>query len=51
MKRQKNAKERADFILKLHEKTKENIEKMTERYRTASSKGRKKVKLEPGDLV
>jgi hypothetical protein len=46
-----DAKERADFILKLHEKTKENIEKMNERYRTAGSKGRKEVKLEPGDLV
>jgi hypothetical protein len=46
-----DAKEHADFILKLHEKTKENIEKMTERYRTAGSKGRKKVKLELGDLV
>jgi hypothetical protein len=46
-----DAKECADFILKLHEKTKENIEKMTERYWTASSKGRKKVKLELGDLV
>jgi hypothetical protein len=46
-----NAKECADFILKLHEKTKENIEKMNERYRIAGSKGRKEVKLEPGDLV
>jgi hypothetical protein len=46
-----DAKEHADFIMKLHEKTKENIEKMSERYRTASSKGRKEVKLEPGDLV
>jgi hypothetical protein len=46
-----DAKECADFILKLDEKTKENIEKMNERYRTAGSKGRKEVKLEPGDLV
>jgi hypothetical protein len=45
-----DAKEHADFILKLHEKIKENIEKMTERYRTASSKGKKEVKLKPGDL-
>ena len=46
-----DAKERADFILKLHASTKENIEKMTEKYRIAGSRGRKEVKLEPGDLV
>jgi hypothetical protein len=42
-----DAKEHADFILKLHEKTKENIKKMTKRYRTVGGKGRKEVKLEP----
>ena len=46
-----DAKERADFILKLHASTKENIEKMTEKYRITGSQGRKEVKLEPGDLV
>jgi hypothetical protein len=46
-----DAKERADFILKLHASTKENIEKMTEKYKLAGSQGRKAVKLEPGDLV
>jgi hypothetical protein len=46
-----DAKERADFILKLHASTKENIKKMTEKYRLVSSQGRKEVKLEPGDLV
>jgi hypothetical protein len=46
-----NAKERADFILKLHASTKENIEKMTEKYRLVGSQGRKEVKIEPGDLV
>jgi hypothetical protein len=46
-----DAKERADFILKLHASTKENIEKMTEKYKLAGSQGRKVVKLEPGDLV
>ncbi|WVZ70741.1 hypothetical protein U9M48_019384 [Paspalum notatum var. saurae] len=46
-----DAKERADFILKLHKTTKDNIEKMNERYREASNKGRKKIDLEPGDLV
>jgi hypothetical protein len=35
----------------MHETTKLNIEKMNEKYRIATSKGRKKVKLEPGDLV
>jgi translation initiation factor IF-1 len=46
-----DAKERADFILQIHETTKHNIEKMNEKYRIAGSKGRKEVKLEPGDLV
>ena len=46
-----DAKERADFILKLHASTKANIEKMTEKYRIAGSQGRKLVKLEVGDLV
>ncbi|WVZ84253.1 hypothetical protein U9M48_031305 [Paspalum notatum var. saurae] len=46
-----DAKERADFILKLHKTTKDNIEKMNERYSEAGKKGRKKINLEPGDLV
>ncbi|WVZ52310.1 hypothetical protein U9M48_003383 [Paspalum notatum var. saurae] len=46
-----DARERAEFILKLHATTKENIEKMTAKYRDAGSKGRKELKLEPGDLV
>jgi hypothetical protein len=46
-----DAKERADFILKLHASTKANIEKMIEKYKLAGSQGRKEVKLEPGDLV
>jgi hypothetical protein len=46
-----DAKERVDFILKLHASTKANIEKMTEKYRIAGSQGRKQVKLEVGDLV
>jgi len=46
-----DAKKRADFILKLHKTTKDNIEKMNERYRVAGNKGRKEIKLEPGDLV
>jgi hypothetical protein len=35
----------------MHETAKLNIEKMNEKYRIAASKGRKEVKLEPGDLV
>ena len=46
-----DARERADFICKLHETTKANIESMNEKYRIASSKGRKEIKLESGDLV
>jgi hypothetical protein len=41
----------SEFILKLHETTKLQIEKMNDRYRIAASKGRKEVKLELGDLV
>jgi hypothetical protein len=35
----------------MHETTKLNIEKMNEKYRITASKGRREVKLEPGDLV
>jgi hypothetical protein len=35
----------------LNETTKANIERMNEKYRIAGSKGRKEIKLEPGDLV
>jgi hypothetical protein len=43
--------QRSEFILKLHETTKLQIEKMNEKYRIAASKGRKEIKLEPGNLV
>ncbi|WVZ84508.1 LOW QUALITY PROTEIN: hypothetical protein U9M48_031537 [Paspalum notatum var. saurae] len=46
-----DAKEPADFILKLHKTTKDNIEKINERYRDVGNKGRKKINLEPGELV
>jgi hypothetical protein len=46
-----DASQRSEFILKMHEITKLNIEKMNEKYRIAASKGHKEVKLEPGDLV
>jgi hypothetical protein len=45
------ASQRYEFIHKMHQITKLNIEKMNEKYRIAASKGRKEVKLEPGDLV
>jgi hypothetical protein len=35
----------------MHEITKLNIEKINEKYHIATSKGRKEVKLELGDLV
>jgi hypothetical protein len=38
-------------MLKLHESTKLQIEKLNEKYCIAASKGRKEVKLEPDDLV
>jgi translation initiation factor IF-1 len=41
----------SEFILTLHETIKLQIKKMNEKYRIAASKGRKEVKLEPGDLV
>jgi translation initiation factor IF-1 len=46
-----DASQRSEFILKMHETTKLNIEKMNEKYCIVASKGRKEVKLEPGDLV
>ena len=46
-----DAKQCAEFVVKLHNTTKENIEKMTRKYRIAGSKGRKELKLELGDLV
>jgi hypothetical protein len=46
-----DASQRSEFILKMHETTKLNNEKINEKYRIAASKGRKEVKLEPGDLV
>jgi hypothetical protein len=46
-----DASQRSEFIIKMHETTKLNIEKMNEKYRIATSKGRKEVKLKLGDLV
>nr|CAD39981.1 OSJNBa0032B23.3 [Oryza sativa Japonica Group] len=46
-----DAKYRAELMLKLHETTKENIERMNIKYKLAGSKGKKHVAFEPGDLV
>jgi hypothetical protein len=46
-----DASQRYEFILKMHETTKLNIEKVNVQYRIAGSKGWREVKLEPGDLV
>jgi hypothetical protein len=46
-----DASQRSEFILKMHETTKLNIEKINEKYRIAASKGRNEVKLEPDDSV
>jgi hypothetical protein len=46
-----DASQLSEFILKMHETTKLNIDKMNEKYHNAAIKGHKEVKLEPGDLV
>ena len=46
-----DATQRAEHILKLHTTTKENIERMNAKYKTAGDKGRKHVVFDVGDLV
>jgi hypothetical protein len=46
-----DAKQRAKLMLKLHETTKENIERMNSKYKLAGHKGRKQLIFEPGELV
>ena len=46
-----DATQRSEFILKMHETTKTNIESMNAKYKIAGSKGRKEVKLRQGDFV
>jgi hypothetical protein len=46
-----DASQRSEFILKMHETTKLNIEKINEMYQITGSKGQKEVKLELRDLV
>ena len=46
-----DAKERAELTLKMHELTKENIERMNGKYKIAGDKGIKHVVFAPRDLV
>jgi hypothetical protein len=46
-----DAKQRAELMLKMHESTKENIERMNAKYKISGDKGRKQLDFEPGDLV
>jgi hypothetical protein len=46
-----DAKQRAELTLKLHETTKENIERMNSKYKLAGDKGGKQLIFEPGELV
>ncbi|KAM3312754.1 hypothetical protein ACQJBY_032521 [Aegilops geniculata] len=46
-----DVKQHAELILKMHELTKENIERINAKYKLAGDKGRKRVVFAPGDLV
>ncbi|KAK1615888.1 hypothetical protein QYE76_021405 [Lolium multiflorum] len=46
-----DATQRAELILKLHETTKDNIERMNAKYKIAGDRGRKHVVFDVGDLV
>jgi hypothetical protein len=46
-----DATSRAEWILKLHELTKTNIEQMNAKYRSYVHKGKKHLTFEPSDLV
>jgi hypothetical protein len=46
-----DASKRAEFIKKLHDQARTNIEKMTQLYEKHANKGRRKVLFEQGDLV
>jgi hypothetical protein len=46
-----DAKQHAELMLKMHETTKENIERMNAKYKISGDKGRKQLDFEPGDLV
>jgi len=46
-----DAAKRSEFIKKLHADTRRNIEKKSAQYAKHTSKGKKKVTFQPGDLV
>jgi hypothetical protein len=46
-----DAKQHPELMLKMHETTKENIERMNAKYKISGDKGRKQLDFEPGDLV
>lgn len=46
-----DGKSKAEFVQKLHEKVRKNIEKRNDTYARNANKGRKKVIFEPGDWV
>ena len=46
-----DASKRVEFVKKLHDRAKANIEKMTKLYEKRANRGRKKMLFESGDLV
>jgi hypothetical protein len=46
-----DAKQHAELMLKMHETSKENIERMNAKYKISGDKGRKQFDSEPADLV
>jgi hypothetical protein len=46
-----DASKRAEFVKKLHDQARANIEKMTKSYEKHANKGCKKMVFEQGDLV
>jgi len=46
-----DASKRSNFIKKLHDETRTNIEKKSAQYAKQANKGKKKVTFQPGDLV
>jgi hypothetical protein len=46
-----DTKQCAELMLKMHETTKENIERMNAKYKISGDKGRKQLDFEPADLV
>ncbi|KAL4303483.1 hypothetical protein GQ457_10G011030 [Hibiscus cannabinus] len=47
----KDGHNKAEFVKKLHQQVRENIEKRTKQYERQANKGRKQVTFEPGDWV